>query len=183
MTRPILTAAALILTLLSPGPGSAQERWPMSVELGVGRGTGSASGLYKSNQSGFTADALLALRLREAGPGSLVSAVGIAMQGTGAVTDECILRPDGSCIEEFPAFGVASAMLGWETPGSAFRLLTGPGYVVTGDGAFALQARADAFLPLVGRLGIGLSARGMVVPGYDGESFRVFGGQVGLRVR
>ena len=178
-----LTTAAVILTLLAPQGGWAQERWPLSVELGVGRGTGSTSGLYKSNQQGFTADVLVALRLREAGPGGLVSAAGIAVQSPGAVDDGCILKPDGGCVEAFPDIAVASAMLGWETAGTAFRLLAGPGYVVNRDGAFALQVRADAFLPLVARLGIGFSARGMIVPDHNGESFRVFGGQVGLRVR
>lgn len=183
MKRTFPAAAALLLSLLAADPGSAQERWPVSVEIGLGRGSGSTSGLYKANQNGFTADALLALRLREAGPGHLVSAVGIALQGTAPYHSDCPLRPDGSCVEPFPEFGVASALLGWETQGTAVRLLAGPGHVVNGEGAFALQARADAFLPLVGRLGIGLSARGLLVPDYEGESFRVFGGQVGLRLR
>jgi hypothetical protein len=183
MRLPVLTAAAVILTLLLPRSGWSQERWPVSVELGMGVGTGSTSGIYKANEDGVSVDALVAVRLRDVRQGGLVAAGGIGLQGAGPFYGDCPRKPDGSCLETFPQFAVASAMLGWETSSTAFRLLAGPAYVVSGDGALALQARADAFLPLLGRLGIGLSGRVAVIPDYDGDAYRIFSGQVGLRVR
>jgi hypothetical protein len=179
----VLIASACAVLLLVPYPAWCQTPWPVSLELGLGRGSGHTSGVYLANGGGLTADAVLASRVHDQSSGGLVVAVGVGIQGAGPYDGVCLLKPEGGCIASFPEFTMASALLGWETSNTVLRLLAGPGYVVSGDGGLALQGRVNLVLPLVSRLGIGASVRGALVPKYDGESFTLVSGQLLLRIR
>lgn len=126
---------------------------------------------------------LTALRLRPLAKGALIAAMGAGIQGTGPITSDCVPHPSGGCVPWFPDFNVFSAAAGWETSGGTLRGLVGPAAVHADAMAAAVIGRVDLSAPLLGRLWFLASARGLYVPNYAGDSFRLGNAGIGVRIR
>lgn len=132
----------------------------------------------------MTADLLVAVRSPPALVHGLTTAVSIGVQGTGPVTDVCLIGPDGTCVPRFPQFTLVSILAGWETDTfTTVRILTGPAYAHADEGAFAWQGRVDLTIPVLWRLSLALAGRAAFVPNYRGDSFRLGSVEMGLRFR
>lgn len=182
MMRSFLAVLLIALSLVAPGAVHGQGAWPVSLEASLGRGSGSTSGEYRSNDAGLVGDLLAAVDIVPIPAGRLVYAMSIGVQGTGAVTSNCIPASGGGCVPGFPEFTLIGALGGWETSNRVLRLLAGPTYVAT-DGAFGWQARASVFLPPLSHVSLGLLLRGAIIPDYDGATFRLIAGGITLRLR
>lgn len=172
-----------LFNIAFPSVGAAQHLWPVSAEISVGRTTGSTSGEYRSNDTGLALDVLAGARVGQLPQGSLFAAVGLALQGTGPVTDICLPASRGGCIPRFPQFCIASILAGWETDDGAARVLAGPAYAWADRAAPGLQAHGSLFLIHTWRLAVGVTIRGLILPVYDGDSFQLLAGGVTVRVR
>ena len=180
-----LTAVLLAVFLTCAPSAHAQSLWPVSFQAGLGVGKGSTSGEYHNNSDGITGDLLLGIRARPLLRGGLAFALGIGMQGSGAIASICIARASGTgCIPGFPQFMVVSALGGWETARANLRVLAGPA-TVRGNASFAAAwlGRIDLATPPVSRIALTASFRGLIVPDYRGDSFRLRSMGLGIRIR
>lgn len=184
MRRTLIIAVA-VMALPAPADLAAQDLWPVSFEASAGRGSGSSSGEYLSNDDGLAGDVLIGVGLPRVAGGRLVAAVGLAVHGTESTVDICLPARDGGCIQRFPQFTVLSALAGWETVGGGARLLTGPARVHAAgeEETIGWHARGGLFPARLGRFGLGLFIRGTLVPEYRADSFRLVAGGVTLRLR
>lgn len=63
------------------------------------------------------------------------------------------------------------------------RGLFGPAWVRADDSTYGFQGRVDMAVPLISRLWFIVSARGLIVPSYRGDRFRLYAFSGGLRIR
>ena len=174
----------IVLTVIAPWSESrSQERWPVSIEATVGLGVGDTNGDYRDNGTGVTADVSVAWRVRPSNKGGFVGGLNWAGQGTGPTSDICILRTDGTCVPRFPDFFIIGALLGWENGRENVRFLAGPARVDAGSSILGWQARLDASVPLAWHVSVLGSARGILLPDYRGDQFRLGALGIGLRLR
>jgi len=171
-----------------PLPGTAQDRWPVSIEANVGLGSGVSTGAYADRLVGVSGAALVGVRLGPWGSGNFFAAVAFAEQASAfAVEDHCQPGPDGSCLDRFPHFTTLSLLVGREARSTGRRLLMGPA-ALRADGdweniRFAWVVRADAASAPLGRVSLTAVAKGFIVPSYEGNSFLMLALGVGLRIR
>jgi hypothetical protein len=115
------------------------------------------------------------------------------MQGTGGYELICIPRAIGGCVPHFPQFTVLAVTAGLESANGGFRVMAGPARVTgdvdrtltdrMGSSTLAWQGRMDWALPIVSRLSLCASLRGVLVPDYSGDSFQLWAAGGGLRIR
>ena len=173
-----------LLLVLATTEAAAQARWPISVELNVGRGSGHAVGGYRGDGSGPAIDALLGYRVTPGVGGGFVLALSANVQGPIWVDLLCIPAPAGGCVPDFPTFAAGAVLAGYETSANVMvRGLLGPAYVRADESTFGFQGRADLAVPLVARVSLVLSGRALLVPSYRGDMFRLYAIGFGFRVR
>lgn len=174
---------ALVL-ILAASHLSAQERWPLSLELSGGHGLGRTGGEYRGDGSGIAIDAIVAYRITAGSGGGVVVAFSTGAQGAGATDLLCVPAEDGGCVPNFPSFSSAAVLVGYETGVNwTVRGLIGPAYVREDHSALGVQGRAELAIPLVSRISIALSSRALVIPRYRETSFQLYAFGIGLRVR
>ena len=176
---------APLAACLLAGPVGAQRVAPsLDVTVGIGTGVG---GDFEA-RGGIAFDALAGLQARTARRGTVLAAVAAGVEGPLVSTDDCVPRPSGGCVPDFPLLYSASALLGWErarSRGPSFRVMAGPGYYRgdAGGAALGLQGRLDvATAPLL-RVAIVASLRGVVLPSFRGDALGLAAVGLGLRLR
>jgi len=178
-----LALAAVISS--TPAAAWAQAGPSVTFDATVGKGTGRTDGLYRANRSGFSADAMVAMRIKVLPRGSLVAGVNGGVHGSGASNSDCLPAPDGGCIPSFPTFEMVGTLVGWQDANARVRATTGAAYVqAEWDGwSVAWQGRVDLSLPVASHFGAVASLRATLVPNYPGgDSFRLFAFGLGARV-
>jgi len=180
----LLTCFALVVV---PHPARGQQ-WPVSIEGTWGMGAGWAAGEYIDRTDGpqLALDVTVAARIKStAGGGGYVAALSGSAQG--APRDAmCIVRPGHTgCVPHFPDFSMLALHGGWESASTGLRLTTGP--VLLQDGhfreVFGWGARWNGAAPILARIGLVASLRGVLVPSYDGDPVGLLGFGLGLRIR
>ena len=171
--------------LVAPDYVSAQRRWATSFELGFGTSFGTTTGEYDENGDGMSADVTIARRLHGPKDGGFVAATTVAVQGWGPEDDLCIPRSGTTdCVPTFPEFVFVSILGGYEVTSTNIRVLTGPALAFYQNAySPAWVARFDGAIPLFGHLSLSGSARGTIVTGYRGNSFKLGAISVGVRFR
>lgn len=162
--------------------------WGQSVsantyDLVAGIGAGEASGDYRENDNGITADLVLGRRVLLGRAGAVVVALSGGVQGAGIVDDRCIIVSGGGCAPSFPDFFIGSATFGWETRTGVLRILTGPAVVHVDESAWAWLIRADVAARLYSRLWFVVGGRAVGVPDYRNDGFLLGSVGAGLRIR
>ncbi len=183
--RVLMLAAVILATSAVPSVAQTQAGRRVTFDATVGKGVGRTDGLYRDNRNGFSADAMLAVRIRSLPRGSLVAGVNGSAHGSGAYDTICLPAPDGSCIPAFPNFEMVGALLGWQDDNGYLRATAGPAYVqAEWDGwSVAWQGRADLSAPFASHFGAVLSLRATMIPNYPrGDAFRLFSLGLGLRI-
>lgn len=185
MKRGAVVGAFLIACTASvPRHAAAQQPPPLSVEATFGPVYGYTAGEYLSDRQGIGVDVMLGVRAGAAGKRGIVLGANASLHDGGPHTLAC--RPattGGGCVPSFPFFRVAGALVGWENASATLRVTGGPAWAHAEGDALAWQARLDGALPVVRRLALVGSVRGTVVPSYRGDSVRLFGLGLGVRVR
>ena len=182
-----MTHLIIVLSLTIPAILQAQEPWPISLEIYIGptRGFSDDDNSYRGSRTGVLADLLIGTRIHPADQAGAFVALGIGGHGINLQqTDDCILRPSGGCVPWFPAIGGLSALTGWESRSTRFRLLAGPS-IVSSDSKAALgvSARVDGALPLPSHITGAVTLSTLLVPSWDGDRFFYCGFGIGLRIR
>ena len=163
---------------------AAQQRPSLTVQATLGPVYGQTAGEYRSDRHATAIDLLLGVRAGSADRHGLVLGASATRPYAEVHTDQCFPATTGDgCIPPFPSFGVVGALLGWENASSTLRVMGGPAWAHAEADALAWQARLDASLPVVWRLGLAGSVRGTVVPSYQGDAIRLFGLGLGVRIR
>lgn len=178
--RVLLVAAAVALV---PTPVAAQ--WVPAFSLDASMGLAMGHGGDFHTRGGATVDLLAAAPLREAAPGTLLGALALGVEGPMVTSEVCVIAPDGGCLDDFPLFLTASALLGLETrgPRTTLRYFVGPGlFLHQAGGAAGLQTRVDLAMPRA-PFGFVFGIRGSVLPNVGGEVLTSTAASVGLRVR
>lgn len=167
----------------------AQERAALDLTLGLSTGSG---GGPARGRSGLSADVVVAGPVKRPARGALLGGVALGVQGPIRIlgSDVCDYGPGEAapCDPQFPIFFSAAALAGWEVGGrrtGTLRALAGPGYFVEPDSAstLGLQARVDVATPRVLHLALVASARGAILPRYQGRTLRLGAVGVGLRIQ
>jgi len=176
-----LATLAILATCLAV-PAVAQQSARTAIEFNAGPGFGGSSAPHVA-KGGLAVDALVAMRTGARAGGGFV----VALSGSGqpfGVAVSCDVVPGGTCTPEFPEFWVVSVLAGWETAGGRARILVGPG-VASAEStlAGAAQGRIELTQPLTRGLSLLASARLSHIPSYQGESFRLAGFGLGVRIR
>lgn len=177
------TLASMVALMAGPGSMAAgQVPGPYSVEVSVGRGSGSTDGTYRSNDTGLTVDVLFAARVYSFDSGGVVAALSTGIQGSGPLA-ACLPASNGGCVPPFPSFAVWSATIGWETSGGGLRGLIGPAVVSDETTVMGALGHVDAAAAVGSRVWLVVSARGIVIPSYQRDRFRLGSLGVGFRIR
>lgn len=174
----------VVLLLILSAPVTAQQPWPVTVEVNLGYSAGNTSGEFRDGGGGIAADMLLGYRFKSAARSGWVLATSAGLQGKTVHTSDCVPAPDGGCVPWFPLFGIVSVLGGWEMSNTRLRVLAGPALALAdGDASGAALARVEAALLVAGRTALIASMRAAFVPRYRGDSFQLLSGGIGLRVR
>jgi hypothetical protein len=151
----------------------------------VGIGLQRRNGRYNDQDGGGLAGELSVARAFHAKlkPGLVVGVNGGYQLIVG--WNDCTLLPDGGCAPRLPDMRIVGALSGWESRTGSLRAMAGVAYVdpTSGGGAFALQARLDGAIRIVRHVALTASVRPVVIPSYRGDSFRLLGIGVGVRIR
>jgi hypothetical protein len=185
MKRGAIVGAFLIACMASiPRHTAAQQRPSLSVEATFGHVFGYTAGEYLSDRQGIGVDLMLGVRAGAVGKRGIVLGANASLYDGGPHTLICYpaTTRDG-CIQPFPFFRVAGALVGWENASTTLRVMGGPAWADAESDALAWQARLDGALPVVWRLALVGSIRGTVVPSYRGDAVRLFALGLGVRVR
>jgi hypothetical protein len=155
------------------------------------QGWGTTGDRRYSGDGGFAAEAVMARRVRPFSHGALLVGGAAALHGV-LKGDSCRLAappvPDEplACLPGAPSFALFSALGGVEgTRGLTARLVGGPAVFLAGARGTALgfQGRADVATPALFHLALVISARGAVVPNFEGGSMRFVAFGLGLGIR
>ena len=185
MISPALVRAVAVTCILAlPVSAGAQQARALSLDVAVRHESVHTSGEFRSPQRGAAVDALVALRLSNAGGGAIIAGVSAGTPWAWSSTDICLPASGGGCIPTYPAFLKIGALAGWENRRATLRAMGGPAYV-NADGAatLGLQARLDGALPMAGRFALVGSVLGTMVPNFRGDPFRVYSIGLGIRLR
>lgn len=179
-----LNAIAVTCILVLPVSAGGQQARALSVDATVRHESVHTSGEFRSPQRGAAVDALVALRLGNAGGGAVIAGVNAGTPWAWASTTICLPASGGGCIPTYPAFLKIGALAGWENRRATLRAMGGPAYV-NADGAatWGLQARLDGALPIAERLAMVGSVLGTMVPNFRGDAFQVYSIGLGVRLR
>ena len=141
-------------------------------------------GEYLTDRQGNGVDLMLGVRVGAPGKRGIVLGANASLYDGGPHTLVChqATRRDG-CIQPFPFFELAGALVGWENASTTFRVMGGPAWAHAESDALAWQARLDGALPVVWRLALVGSVRGTIVPKYRGDAVKLLALGLGLRVR
>jgi len=171
-------------TVCLPQRTAAQPPPPFSVEATFGPVFGHTAGEYRSDRQGSGLDMMLGARVGASGSRGVVVGANVSLHSGGAQTLVCYLATtrDG-CIQPFPFFHVAGALVGWENARTTLRVMGGPAWAHAEGDALAWQARLDGSLSVGWRLALVGSLRGTVVPNYRGDVVTLAGLGLGVRVR
>ena len=174
-----------LLACVFAAPVGAQRLAP-SLDVSAGFSTGIA-GDFEA-RGGVAFEVLPALRVRPAPSGAILAALATGMQGPLASTDDCVPRPAGGCVPDFPLLYSAAALLGWERAGPrgpSLRILAGAGYYRADEGgaALGLQGRLDVATPPLLHVALVASVRGAVLPNFRGDALGLAAVGLGLRLR
>lgn len=184
MRIPLLSLAAACAALVSAD--AAAQRIGPSVEASLGVSSG-GGGAYV-HRGGAAVDAVVTMPLLQTGSGAVVLAFTGTANGPIAMEDVCVVAPNDGCYEEYPTFmslGVAAGVQRRLGSTASARVMAGPAYyqAVDGGDALGVQGRVDVARRLVSRLALVASARGTVLPGYEGETLRFGALGLGLRIQ
>ena len=177
---------AIFVTVLASCSTEAQGLSPYSADVNVGVWLQQTTGTYKDRDGGgFAGEVTVARRFHASSASGLVVAANGAHYLKIGSNDSCTLLPDGGCAPELPSVRLVGGMAGWETRSGAFRAMGGLAYAdpTSGGGALALQARLDLAVRLVRRMALTASLRPAVIPNYHGDTFRLLGTGIGIRIR
>lgn len=178
---------ALAVSIVS-GPGSAfsQEGFPVFLEGTVGLYHSDKTVDYR-NGYGRALDALVGVRVRSVAGGVVVLAVAGSVHERGDYTSECRPAPSG-CARVIPDFRAAAALVGIQSGGGGLRIMAGPATVrgearnEPDDRVLAWAGRIEAAANLHRHVALVGSLRGLVIPDYNGDRFRLSAFGVGLRL-
>ena len=185
MKRGAMAGAFLFVCMASiPRHTVAQQRPSLSVEATLGHVFGYTAGEYLTDRQGKGVDLMLGVRVSAAGKRGIVLGANASLYDGGPHALVChqATRRDG-CVQPFPFFEVAGALVGWENASATLRVMGGPAWAHAESDALAWQARLDGALPVVWRLALVGSVRGTVVPKYRGDAVKLLALGLGLRVR
>jgi hypothetical protein len=182
-----ITSVLLSLaTTAAPAAAAAQPSSTFTFDGTIGWGTGTTNGEYLSNDDGYTADILVAGRVRPVGTGSVVVGMSVGGFASGPYASICLLGSDGDCIPAFPAFLVVAPLAGWEDARGMLRVMAGAGYATASEdmgAGLALSTRADVGMPLWGRVGLVVSLRASLLPNMQRDAFLLYAFGFGIRIR
>jgi hypothetical protein len=187
MKRRAMVGAVLIACVGSiPQHIAAQQPRALSLDATFGYVYGYTAGEYLNDRQGRAVDLMLGVRSGAAGRRGIVLGANVSLHGdTGPRSLVCYpaTTSDG-CIQPFPFFHVAGALVGWENASATLRVMGGPAWAHHHEGdALAWQARLDGSAPVLTRLALVGSVRGTLVPRYRGDAVSLFGLGLGVRVR
>ena len=191
--RPLLCASlALAGSVIRHGRVGAQAGPTIAVDLTLGLSSGSG-GCPARIRTGLAADAFIASPVKRLARGALLGGMAAGLQGPVQIlgTDACYFYEPSDpspCDPKFPIFYSAVALAGWAAGGpqtGTVRALAGPGYFVEPDAAstLGLQTRVDLATPSVLHLALVASARGAILPRYQGRTLRLAAFGLGLRIQ
>jgi hypothetical protein len=180
-----LSLAVVLINVFGASPLSAQEPWPISLDASLGASFGTTSGIYRSSGYGIFADLTLAAQLGAESTGGVVAALSASGQGQITYEQDCVGRPDYvGCVPYFPAFATIALTAGYETRGGSLRFLAGPARVSEeGDAALGWTGRVDVAALFLWRFSAVASVRGIYVPSFRDDRFRVGSFSAGIRLR
>jgi hypothetical protein len=178
MLRSLIVRVVLVMSL----PVATASGQRLMLDVGAQAWTGRANGHVFSNHGGPSLDGVVAWRPTRDG----AFIVGGGLAGHAIMSEACYFPPGTSgCASNFPSFSSFTAFAGLATSGAGARLLGGPGVFHAGERGTALgiQARTDLAATLAHHVAFVLSARGAVIPNFEGRVHRygAFGLGIGIR--
>jgi hypothetical protein len=183
MYRPLLTLLAAAAAA-APTAATAQQAFGPSVEASFGLFVGGGGTFV--DRGGPALDGIVAVPLSQTTAGTVVMGASAGISGPLMLMRIC--EPSFDCDPSYPEFVTVAAVAGVQRalgPGVSARALAGPAYfqATFGDDTFGLQGRLDVAAPVFLRLAVVASARGSLLPSYQGETlgYATFG--VGLRIQ
>ncbi len=190
MIRHIQRVSVILLALVAATAAPAQERAPLSFDLGLGVSDGVDGGL-RHMRSGFAGSALVAWRWRHTMAGQpLLALAGSGRTSTmGYESADCLITPAGGCASNYPSFQSVALLAGCELSrgprGASARLLLGPAAFHSAEDASALGAlgRIDLATPALLHVALVVWGETGVVPRLRGERYRMNAIGLGMRVR
>jgi hypothetical protein len=182
-----LGVAVLITVSAVSSRASAQRVSRYSVDATVGVGLLQTKAQYSARDDGGLAGELaLSRRVHSARAGGLVAGVNAGYYYMIGGGDVCTLYPPHDrCAPQTPDMRLVGMLSGWESRAGTFRALGGVAYAhpPSGGGAVAIQARLEAAVGIVRHVALTASVRPVVVPSYRGDTFRLLGIGLGVRIR
>jgi hypothetical protein len=186
MHRTVLGLVAAACVAAAPVSAAAQKAFGPALEASFGVFAG-AGGTFDARR-GPALDLSVALPFGRMGSGTLVGGVTAGISGPLTMTDECRLGPNDTCMADYPTFFTLGAVAGVQQAigaGFSARALAGPAFFQGEERkhAFGLQGRLDVARPLFFHTAVIASARGSVLPRYEGETLRYTAFGLGLRIQ
>jgi len=156
-----------------------------SLDLSVEAWGGRADGQVFNGNGGFALVAMSSLRIRTLPRGAVIVGAGVGAQSV--FGDALCLFPAGStsCAPDYPDFSWLMAHVGVErTWGATVRVLAGPAVFRSEKTrtVAGLQGRADVATPALAHLALLLSARGAILPRFQGRRHEMLAFGIGIRV-
>lgn len=182
----IRTFAVLLTACVAASPAAAQQAFGPSLEASAGLFAG-AGGTFEQ-RDGPAIDAVLAVPLARTDAGTVVA--GLTGGISGPLTHDLICRqgPDDRCIPDYPTFASIGAAAGLQrglTSTLSARAMAGAAVYqdVEGPSVLGLNGRLDVAQRLIHRVSLVASARGAVLPRYEGQALRFAAFGLGIRVQ
>lgn len=164
----------------------AQGTSRYAADASVGMWGQQTTGVYSDDGGGgFSGELSVARRFHSNASGGMIVGANAAYYLQIGGGDSCRLLPGGDCAPQSPSVRLVGALTGWESRNGWFRAMAGLAYAdpTTGGGTVAIQARLDAAVWIVRHLGLTAAVHPAVIPRYRGDTFRLIGVGVGVRVR
>lgn len=161
----------------------------LTLDLTVGLQVTAGEGTYRDDQDEYSSlggDVLLSVRAFPLLGGYVVGGVSasshLAARGFDAL---CVPDGVGGCVPNFPSLGMVVGHLGLETSSGSSRILVGLGSVSSdvADRSLGAQLRFEGAAGLARHVALVFGLRLTLIPDHGGNSFNVFAGGLGVRLR
>lgn len=189
----LLVGRVLGCVVLPVAVASGQRITSPTFDLAAQAWKGGSSSRVFADDGGLALDAVATWRAREFGYGALLVGAGGAWQGRFMESDGRCVHPPGGigsvCTPDFPSLSSFNVLGGVEgtfgRSSPTLRALAGPAvFFGQSHGAIlGLEGRAVLSTPSIFHVALVFTARGAIIPRYDGEQHQMGALGMGLRIQ